>query len=382
VTRAPGKTFRQLLVLHPAFALTGIFLSVNGPLLPSLASTFHLIDSESGLLIFLFFAGTSVGATLCRGNYARLMTVGFLLTVACCLGIAVADRTFVFPLFFLLGISIGLPLSTVSLFVGRNFAERCAPTLTFLNFTWSAGALGAPLLVAPLLARHYGFRAAYLGLAAISLLAALGCGLLLEDNKEEAVRPVQPVQGLANLRLIVLFALMAFLEVGIEDTAVAWLATYSLRSSGGGLAAAAASSSLYWCGFLASRGISSLLLLRVAAMRVLYGAVGIALSAAVLLASFPTGAGRGVAMILLGSALAPIFPLVLSTLFARARNTADARWAMAFAGFGGSALPLVTGWISARSGSLRLGLITVPISLLIMGCLLLASGNKPPSAAE
>jgi fucose permease len=71
-------------------------------------------------------------------------------------------------------------------------------------------------------------------------------------------------------------------------------------------------------------------------------------------------------MIILGAALAPIFPLLLSRFFARARQSSDSRWVLAVCGFGGSVLPWLTGWVSAQSGSLRLGLITIPAALLLM----------------
>ena len=51
--------------LHPVFALTGVLHSIGGPLLPSLAATFHLTDSQSGFLFLAYFAGTSLGALLC-----------------------------------------------------------------------------------------------------------------------------------------------------------------------------------------------------------------------------------------------------------------------------------------------------------------------------
>ena len=77
------------------------------------------------------------------------------------------------------------------------------------------------------------------------------------------------MEGRNNLRFIALFAFLAFLEVGIENTTAAWLATYALRSSTAGAAAAAATSSLYWCGFVAARAVFAILLLRVDAMRIL-----------------------------------------------------------------------------------------------------------------
>jgi len=43
---------------------------------------------------------------------------------------------------------------------------------------------------------------------------------------------------------------------------------------------------------------------------------------------------------------------------------------LATCGFGGSVLPWLTGWISAESHSLRLGLTTVPAALLLMLCML------------
>jgi fucose permease len=368
-----------LLVLHITFALTGILQAVNGPLLPSLASTFHLNDSESGLLFLLYFAGTSTGALLCRSNYARTMTVGFLALAAGCLGVAVANRVLLFPIFLILGIGVGMPMSAVSLFVGRNFAARCAPTLTFLNFSWSIGALAAPLLAAPLL-MHHTYRVVYLVLALAAALAALACWFQLEDASESA-RSTPETEGMHHLRLIVFFAFIAFLDVGVENTVIAWLSTYSLRSVGGGLAAAAAASSLYWCGFLVSRGVSSLLLLRVEAIQVFRVAVVMALAAAVLLAALPSSASRGVAFFLLGAALAPLFPLLLATFLVRVRHTSDTRWVLALCGFGGSVLPWLTGWISTHTGSLRLGLITIPVALLIMIGTLPALGNKRPVAA-
>ncbi len=80
-------------------------------------------------------------------------------------------------------------------------------------------------------------------------------------------------------------------------------------------------------------------------------------------------------MFLLGAALAPIFPLLLAAFFTRARHTSDLRWVLAICGFGGSVLPWLTGWISERSGSLRMGLITVPVALVVMACVLPALGR-------
>jgi fucose permease len=276
-----------------------------------------------------------------------------------------------------LGISVGIPMSGVSLYVGRAFSEKRAAMLTFFNFSWSAGALAAPLLAAPILV-HHTYRFAYVLLAFVAMLAAVCCALFVRDA-HEAPRQLTPKQRVAGVRLIAIFALAAFLQVGIENTAATWLSTYSLRTTAAGVVLAAASTSLYWAGFLASRGLSSLLLLRAAPVYVFRAAVAVALAAAVLLAAATSPAIRSVAMLLLGIALAPIYPLVIAGFFARAHHTSQSRWVLATAGFGGSVLPWLAGWISTHTGSLRMGILTIPAALAVM-VLVLPSISAPHTA--
>ena len=356
---------RTLAVLHPVFALTGICHSIGGPLLPSLTAAFHLNDSQSGLLLFAYYAGTSLGALLCGRYHARNLTFGFLALTGACIAVSIVHRAFLYPVFLFLGLCVGVPMTAVTMQAGRIFGARSAAPLTFLNFSWSAGALVAPLLAARLLLNHT-FRAAYVILACAAFFAAVACGLQLEESPEATPAPPAQASPNHNLRFIALFALLTFLEVGVENTTGSWLATYVLRTSGAGVAWAAASSSLFWFGFLASRGLSSLLLLRVDPARVLRVAMFTGLVAAIGLLAWPGTAFHVLAMTILGAALAPIFPLLLARFFAHARQSSDSRWVLSLCGFGGSVLPWLTGWVSAQSGSLRLGLVTLPAAILLM----------------
>jgi fucose permease len=377
--KATNSTMRTLAVLHPSFALTGVLHVVGGALLPSLASVFHLSDSESGLLFLLYFTGTSIGALLCRGNYVRTMTFGFVGMAVCCFAITFATRSILPIVFLSLGISVGVPMSAISLFVGRAYPERCAPMLTFLNFTWSLGALAAPLFAARILV-HHDYSTAYRWFAVASVVAAIACGLLLTEAQETA-RPVSESRIYAAFSLVAIFAFAAFLQVGIENTVAAWLPTYASRMAGTGIALAAASSSFYWFGFLSSRGFSSLLLMRAEPARVFRVAVTVALAAAILLAAAPSMALRSMAMFLLGAALAPIYPLVIAGSMASVRRTSDSRWVLAMAGFGGSVLPWIAGWISAHTGSLRMGMLTIPTALLLLVFVLPAIRDPYPLAS-
>ena len=268
------------------------------------------------------------------------------------------------PATLLLGVCVGVPMTAVTMYTGQTFGARSAAPLTFLNFSWSAGALAAPLLAARLLTTHT-FRAAYVILAGAALLAALACRLLLEDPPEPAPAPSR-ASGVLNLPIIALFAFLTFLQVGVENTTASWLATFVLRTAGTGASLAAAASSLYWAGFLASRGVSSLLLLRVSPVHLLRLAIILGLAASMMLVSVTGTAGHVIAMVILGAALAPIFPLLLAYFFAQARQSSDSRWVLSLCGFGGSVLPWVAGSVSAHTGSLRLGLVVIPAALLVI----------------
>jgi fucose permease len=265
-------------------------------------------------------------------------------------------------------------MSAVSMFAGRKFGDSSAGPLTFLNFSWSLGALLAPLLAAQVLLRH-SYRAVYPALAILAVAAALACWLSLADPP--ARHAPEARSGIRNIGWIVLFSALTFAEVGIENTTATWLATYAMRGEGTGAAVGAASSALYWCGFLASRGLFSFLLLRRDAPRVLGTAVITGALAASLLIILPGTVERGIAMLALGAALAPVFPLMLARFFARARNASDSRWVLSICGFGGSVLPWLTGWISASSGSLRIGLATVPAALVSILLLLPFTRIRP-----
>jgi fucose permease len=364
VQRPLRSLARTLVVLHAAFALTGILHAAVGALVPSIAMSFHLGDRDSALLFLLYYGGTSIGALLCRWNYARTITLGFVGVVGCCFAVAAAPRQLMPVVFLLLGIGVGVPMSAVSLFAGRAYPDRSAPMLTFLNFSWSAGALAAPLIAARILV-HHTYRAAYLLFATFAIAAALACGLFLNEAAENE-QPGSETRGSSRWFFVLLFALAAFLEVGVENTAAAWLPTYALREAGKGIAFAAASSALYWFGFLASRAICSFVLMHLAPGQVFRAAVFTAIASGLLLAAAMSGPGRGAAMFLLGAALAPNYPLVIAGSLARVRRTSDSRWVMATAGFGGSVLPWMAGMISAHTGSLRMGILVIPAALVLM----------------
>ena len=381
MTALPISRRGMLLVLHPVFALTGLADAIAGPMLPMLAHSFHLSDEQSGLLLSAVFAGMTTGALLCRGNYARVLSRGFFAMMLGCAVFPWIPRPFLYPAAFFFGAGVGAPMTAISLFAGRNYPERRASTLTMLNFTWSLGALLAPLLAAHLLA-FSSWRAVYLVLAGAAALAALAVHLTIRDTAE-APRLTPATSGLRNLRLVALFAVFFFLQVGMESTFAAWISTHIFRSTGATMAFAAAAAALYWIGFLASRALAPLLLLRIRAEALLQAALFTALGAAALLIVVSSPLLLAAAILLLGAALAPVFPVALAAFFDRARHSSDSRFVLALSGFGGAVFPWLVGFISSRAGSLRAGLLAAPAVLLVMTIMLPLLGvSRPVPAAS
>lgn len=348
--------------------------------MPSLAVEHRLTDSRIGLLFFLYFVGTSLGAFLSIGNYARAIALGFFGMAACCIAVAYASAPMLPLALFLLGITVGVPMSGVSLYVGRAFPETCASMLTILNFSWSAGALLAPIYGARVL-MYYDYRVAYDLLAIVAVAAGIACAVVVRDTPEP-VRYRVSVSRSTTLHFILVFALAAFLQVGIENTSAAWLSTFVFRVSDNGIVHAAAVTTFYWVGFLASRGVASVILRRVQASLLLRISVGVALVAAMLLTYAPSNTSRDLAMFVLGVALAPIYPLIIARFFAHASHTSHTRWILFTAGFGGSVLPWIAGWVSAHTGNLRMGILTIPLALVLMvGILPFISGSSRATAS-
>ena len=377
--QTPLQRGGMLIVLHPVFALTGIADAIVGPILPSLARTYQLSDSQSGVLFFWIFAGMATGALLCRGDYARILMAGLLAMTVGCLCFPWIPRPVLYPFVFFFGVSIGAPMTAISLFAGRNFPAHRASTLTMLNFTWSAGAMLAPLLAARMLAVS-SWRSVYLVLACASAVAFVSVVFTIRDSNEPAHITPETTE-VRNLRIVALFAFFFFFEVGMETMFGAWIPTFVLRSTRTTMELAATAGSIYWTGFIVSRALSPLLLWRVRSGRFLQFALPTALLASLLLIGTRTAALTCTGVLLLGLALAPIFPVALAAFLDRARHSSDSRFILALSGFGGSLFPWLAGWISSRTGSLQAGLLIGPATLLsMMGMLPLlgVSGSKEP----
>lgn len=373
-------------VLGAGFGLTGVGTVMLGVLLPTLAQRWHLADDAAGMLFFLQFLGSSVGALLTGGGRGRALLAGYGVLLASGAALTFAGPELAFAAFFCWGLGLGMAMTATSLLIsGRAGAERAA-WLERLNFVWSAGAAAAPVLFLRFL--HAGnVRSIFVSLEGLLLLVFLWVLLRERQDEPRAAAPVlQPgrqgrvgahtsLLSRASLLRLVLLALCA---VGVESALSGWMTTYSHRAAPGEMGGGALATSCFWLGILLGRLLcSTRLLAAVGRQRVLSATLaGTAAAVAMLMASHSGGAIDGAA-VLAGMSIGPVYPLLLSFLLEHSPHG----WVFAVAGMGSAVFPWLTGVLSAHFGSLRLGLAAPGGAALAMLVLRWARPGRESAAA-
>ena len=351
-------------LLHFGFALTGIGTVLLGSILPRLSAEWHLRDRDAGLLLLVQFATSASGALLVRRNLWKALACGYGLMGGGAIGIFLLQQKSL-PAFGVYGLGLGLAMTATNMLTGRRYPQRMGAALALLNFSWSAGAVACPLLVAQFL-HHATSDAAF---AVVGLLA-LPFGLLplLGDRSylDASTRAGSAPPGMREATTILYFATLAFLYVGMEASIGNWMSTYATRATAWTFAGSTLAVAIFWAALLLGRAITPAILTWVPE-RVLYRASVFATIAGVLLllaAHRPLTILAGSA--LSGLALAPLFPLILALFLEEIGSSRNAGWVFAVAGLGGAVLSWLTGTISSGTGSLRIGLTVPGAAALLM----------------
>jgi MFS transporter, FHS family, glucose/mannose:H+ symporter len=353
-------------VLSAGFALTGTGTVLLGVLLPVFAEMWGLRDDGAGLLLFLQFSGSSLGAILSGLNRVRSMAVGYGLMAASALDLIFAHSRVPFAVFFFFGLGLGMAMTSTSLLFSDRWGDERAAKLEWLNFVWSLGATSCPLVALPFVHRDDTHQV-FLLIFTLSILL-LGWVAAIERQQKPVAAPAESGTARRPLGLVfMLFAIWAMCVVGVESSLSGWLTTYSHRTGMPTLAGSALATSVFWFGEMLSRlAFSTPLLKRIGRQAVLvWGVWGVTASSIVLITAphpWMIVAAAGLAGIFTG----PIYPLLLSLMLERSARG----WFFAVAGLGSAVFPWLTGLISAHLGSLRFGLL-VPcaggLAMLVLG---------------
>ncbi len=360
-----------LLLMHCAHVLTGFATLLLGPILPLLIRRFHLTDAHAGLLPLAQFIGATLGGVTVSARLPRSLLIGLLSAAAGFILFAFApDFTLTLAALLLGGFGAGRCIACINIIGGSRYTLNRAAALTRLNFTWSLGALLSPLLAAVLIPRIP--LPIYLAAFAFLFLAcALALVLQFRTTPAQTLAIDAPQTPSFAPILFLYFAALLFIYGGLETCLNVWLTTFSLRYGGISLALSQGTLVLLLAGLTAGRALAAFLLLhlRDTVLQRIALAVSAALAAA--LATAHTPASIAAFAVLLGIALAPIFPATFALLLANRPPARTAGIVLAASGLGAAALPALMGLVSTRTGSLQtaLGLPIVAALLMLTLCL-------------
>lgn len=379
VSRVP---FGPTAIAYAAFVPTGMVTVLLGPLLPSLAARWSLSDTQSGYLVTAQFLGALL-ATL--SSSILLPRLGFRWSIAigqCLMALGVAtliSSTFAGALLsvFCYGMGIGLTIPTGNLMVAESTPGRRSSALNLLNFSWSAGAVACPFLIAAaqrveetrLLLR--GIAGFLLLLTAVSLLLELtGASQQKPGNAEKS-----HVKHFHNSAAIILGALF-FLYVGTENSLGTWLASYAKRGTVGPGSEWITIPSYFYAALLLGRVLAPFSLEHLNDTAQARCGILLAVAGCGTLLVWRSVLAIAVGAFLAGLGLSTLYPIAIGFLSSRFGANASRIGGMMFAlsALGGASVPWLVGFTSTQSGSLRIALLIPLAGLLIM--LLLFSSSR------
>ncbi len=368
-----------ILLIYIAFISLGLPDGLLGVAWPSIRASFGIPLDSLGMLLV---AGTTgyLTSSFASGRLIARLGVGRVLAASCAAtGVALISYTLV-PSWWMMvtfGILVGLGAGAIdaglNTYVAAHFGEGL---MQWLHASYGIGVTLGPIIMTVALNVFSKWRLGYavVGTAQIVLAAAFVVTLPMWQRKDDPVGAGQPERRLTDYKTsmpetlrrpaVWLSLLMFFLYTGAEATLGSW--TYSLLTESRGIAPQVAGlwAGSYWATFTIGRIVAGLYAKRVGAHTLVRGSLLAALAGAVLLLwnPFPTASVLGVAII--GLAIAPIFPGMVSGTSDRvgiryAANTIGMQ--IGAAGIGAAAIPGLAG-VLARRASLEI----IPVCLVII----------------
>ena len=375
---APTRRRFSIIALSSGFALTGAGTVMLGVLLPTLSLRWGLRDDQAGLLLFLQFVASGLGAIVTGLNRLRSLAIGYGLLAATLSVLALEGARAAYLAFFFYGLGLGMAMTSTSLLFSDRWGDDRAAKLEWLNFAWSAGATVGPVCFLPFL-RRGDSRSLFTMMLALSL--AMFAWVMLRERQEPRVIPAKRpgAVGRSVRTLFLLLLLLAMTSVGVETALSGWLTTYSHRAGFGSLAGAALATSIFCLGEMLSRLVfSTRLLAKSGRQSVLTWSVwGVTISSILVIAA-PHPWMILVAAGAAGAFIGPLYPLLLSYLL----ELSPWGWFFSVGGLGAALFPWITGLVSAHYHSLRYGLV-VPCAagLVMIGISALMFGHVQPDNA-
>ncbi len=376
-------------ILHLSFILIGIITTLLGPILPAFSHRWSLTDGQAGLFFTMQYFGSTAGVLLTsivlpRFGFARVCAAGFIGFFVGFALLGIGPWTISAFMVGVSGFGYGLTNPTINLRATQLPSRNTAGAVTFLNFSWSVGAVLCPFLVGALLPR-VGIRGFSLLIATCALvLVGLHLSLLARQVTAHPARVIHPIADwLAHLRLPQAIPLLSLfcLYVGVEVALGGWVASYEKRLPGMSAVTIVIAPSVFYGALLLGRGIAPLVLRYFSQIAISAGGLLVASTGASIIAFSHSPAILYLGSAIAGLGLAPQFPMFVTWLAAIFKQ--DSTWigALFFSmtGVGGGVIPWLVGMVSSATNSLRAGLM-IPLAVSFLMILIVLRAHPSPEA--
>ncbi len=366
-----------------AFISLGMPDGLLGVAWPSIRVSFSIPLDAVGMLLAAAVTGYMTASFL-NGPLIARWGVGRVLAASCALtGLALIGYTLVpqWWMMVLLGVVAGLGAGAIdaglNTYVASHFGEGL---MQWLHASYGIGVTLGPIIMTIALTALNSWRVGYrvVGVFQLVLAACFVLTLAMWNQKEASAGTEEP-KRLTDYKTplgetlreprVWLSVLLFFLYVGAEVSLGTW--TYTLLTESRGIAPAAAGlwAGSYWATFTIGRVVAGVFAKKVGLQRLVFGGLFGAWLGALLLGWNPFAAASLLAVALIGFAIAPIFPALMSGTSQRvgphfAANTIGMQ--MAAAGLGTAVIPSLVGVLARRSS---LEIIPVCVIVLLTGLL-------------
>jgi fucose permease len=379
-----------VILAYIAFIALGMPDGLLGVAWPSIRVSFSIPLDAIGMLLAAAVSGYMTSSFLSGPLIAR-MGVGKVLAASCALtGLGLLGYTLV-PMWWmmvLLGVFAGLGAGAIdaglNTYVASHFGEGL---MQWLHASYGIGVTLGPIIMTIALTTLNSWRVGYrvVGGFQLFLAACFVLTLAMWDQKgastgvEEPKRLTDyktPMGETLRQPRVWLSALLFFLYCGAEVALGTWAYTLLIESRGIDPTVAGFWAGSYWATFTVGRVVAGVFAKRLGVNRLVLGGLIGAFLGAALLSWNPFAAANLLGVALIGFAIAPIFPALMSGTSQRvgahfAANTIGLQ--MAATGLGTAVIPSLVG-VLARRSSLEI----IPICLMtlfagLLGAYFLAS---------
>jgi FHS family glucose/mannose:H+ symporter-like MFS transporter len=367
-TISPGSAVKGTVFLHLDFVLTGVVMTLLGPMLPVFSRRWSLNDTQAGYLfigqwVTSLFGMLLSGILVERYGYRVTLILGLLLMAAGMAGLGQASWIAGMASVCVFGAGTGITTPAANLLIAKSNPSKSASALNLLNSSWGVGAMACPFIVALAQRSHHTTYFLYgMAIALVALAVSVCMVRFSADRTHQSPKPSSRVDlRVWDNRMVPVIALLFFVYVGIETSLGGWVASYARRVDPSAVALWAITPSFFWGALLIGRALAPIALRQVRETNLATFGVALASVGIVFLL-----VAKAIAVIIMGASLAglglaSVFPINVSLLshWFGEEATRISGTIFSIGNLGGAVIPWLVGLISTHLG-LRFGFV-VPL---------------------